>query len=841
MNAALRANEGEQQIQNDRQQWDTLLTHAYALLDSGNATEAYPLFQKARLKQDAYYAALESRLPQTPIKTRRQIAEDRVILLAGLGKTASLLGKLAEARDVFEHGLSLLETIPGNLRTALLTDVADVSRQQGELSDAERYYQQAVRDYSTLGLWDNCARALTSQADCAFSRGDPVAFLHRLNEAIRIANTHQLSALEHRLILKGYRFRLDSDPTGDTLNKLGQERTGFKSLPKDPEFQAEVSMLFAEYEQARGELQSAAEYLEEALECIQANPQKRWSVLQAMTRLRIEQKRAGDAVNCAEEALQISRGLGIHQMILQDLQALIPLRLKSNDTVQHEKALREMNEIRMTGNKEVVTDALIMRAQVFFEAQEYESALSDIEEAEESAPTLELQDRVQGAKKCILTGLNRREEALAANLKAIELTKQMLASMDAAALTQWKGLLRHYAALHDGAAKLAAELAHAREAFRLTERSRAQIVRQQLLEAGVEEGTAKEFLSEPTLDEIRAWLAEDSAAIAMFCVYKSNTLILILDPSQPEPQVSFVPLAEDELKHLLNEDSVSAEQWNETVLRALPALSSKLLPPLYDAAKRCRVLYIAPEASLYLVPFAALTFDDGSPLIQHCALSYIPSATVLKWCRSRLKAGAERTCLAVGVGSAQSGGGQTYSFAEQARAIAHEPPWPIKPKWLPEATAEQFLAEASSFTVLHLSCHGSVEPKSLVPASLSSSLLKFADRDITAKEVFDIGGQWKAQLVFLNACASGKFNSALGTEVGGFWQSFLHAGASSLIATLSYVHPASAGQLALEFYREWLTAGVTKAEALRHAQLKMHKWNPDPRHWAFHILIGDHR
>jgi CHAT domain-containing protein len=95
----------------------------------------------------------------------------------------------------------------------------------------------------------------------------------------------------------------------------------------------------------------------------------------------------------------------------------------------------------------------------------------------------------------------------------------------------------------------------------------------------------------------------------------------------------------------------------------------------------------------------------------------------------------------------------------------------------------------------------------------------------------------KAQLVFLNACVSGRFQSRLASEVGGFWEAFLHAGAGEIIVTLAYVHPESAQRLALAFYRHWLS-GKTPAGALREAQLEIRRQQPNPSDWAAHILIG---
>jgi CHAT domain-containing protein len=55
------------------------------------------------------------------------------------------------------------------------------------------------------------------------------------------------------------------------------------------------------------------------------------------------------------------------------------------------------------------------------------------------------------------------------------------------------------------------------------------------------------------------------------------------------------------------------------------------------------------------------------------------------------------------------------------------------------------------------------------------------------------------------------------------------------------VHPVYAQELAISFYKEWLQGGVTKAQALRQAQLQMRARGVETVHWSHHILIGDYR
>lgn len=123
-----------------------------------------------------------------------------------------------------------------------------------------------------------------------------------------------------------------------------------------------------------------------------------------------------------------------------------------------------------------------------------------------------------------------------------------------------------------------------------------------------------------------------------------------------------------------------------------------------------------------------------------------------------------------------------------------------------------------------------------LPGTRSASILELAGRSrLSAKDVY--GLPLDAELVFLNACVSGRFQSRLAGEVGGFWEAFLHAGAREVVATLAYVHPDSAQRLALAFYSHWLS-GKGSAEALRQAQLEVRRERAEPCDWATHILIG---
>lgn len=217
----------------------------------------------------------------------------------------------------------------------------------------------------------------------------------------------------------------------------------------------------------------------------------------------------------------------------------------------------------------------------------------------------------------------------------------------------------------------------------------------------------------------------------------------------------------------------------------------------------------------------------------------MPSTAVLRWCRSRYQDVSAHTCLALGVGAEEN-----YSFAQQAQEIAALS-WSTSEQLPETTTATELLSAMQRFTVAHLSCHGAVT--GVNPDMLQASSLALQDT-LTAKQIFALNGTAHLELVFLNACLSGRFQHQMSDEVGGFWQAFLQAGATTVLATLAKVDPEPAQQLALSFYKHWLSGKATKAEALRQAQLELLKPQLElpkkqrrPDRWASHIVIGDHR
>jgi CHAT domain len=800
-----------------------LLAEAAALVQTGRAEEALDFYRRCHRDLQAFHdkwdAEIRSGDPSFIDWWRQWVAEEEAALLTNEGLALRWMGRVDEASAAFESALrSTAAEAPDH--ASLLHAIGGLRQQQQAFAEAEDLCRRAHAEFAALAsnaaatdpdnaghVWSQAALALADTAYAALGRGDHAGFENRFAEAIGFAEQHDLPDLADKLWLRQAGVLLGVDASGETAQRVDAERKRRCSRNADPEFQVEVLQLVAEYWRERGDLEQARRKLEEARPLAPAH--RRWALLRQLADIAETQEDAQAALDYARDALATARQLGMPQAVAACLRALVSLHAASNP----EEAERCLSELRGFGEMDEIKNALLSRVVVYCQQKRFELATRDLEEAEHATPG---DPGVLLARVAVLRGLDAKEEALRATEKAAAAFREQIRQGGA----DWKSGLDSLAALHESGAFLAAELGRIEEAFVWAESGKALRLRSRFI-APTDESKRTEI----SFSALRERLRAESATLLFFCVTHRGTLALLCDPDVETPRAFFLDLTEKALADLLPTDRQSTH-WNQGVYDALCPLSEKLAPCLGEAVghKENGKLYVVPDAQLYFIPFAALGVEDGSKVIDHCAVTYLPCAAMLV-SRPPAEAGS-RTCLAAGAGRVDE-----FSFADQAAEIAALP-WDAA-ECLAEARAQEFVDEMAHFNVLHLACHGQMEGR--LPTTRSASILELADRRLSARDVY--GLSLTAELVFLNACVSGRFQSRLSSEVGGFWEAFLHAGASGIIVTLAYVHPESAQRLALAFYRHWLN-GKSAGEALRQAQLEARQERPEPCDWATHVLIG---
>jgi tetratricopeptide (TPR) repeat protein len=258
----------------------------------------------------------------------------------------------------------------------------------------------------------------------------------------------------------------------------------------------------------------------------------------------------------------------------------------------------------------------------------------------------------------------------------------------------------------------------------------------------------------------------------------------------------------------------------------LQKLGQKLITPLWNELSSANAVILIPHGPLHSLPFQSLRID-GKYLIETHAVSYAPSAAVLKFCWKKPDYSDQGLPLLVGVPDERISHVRTEieglsAIMTGADVLLGE-----------EATFERVKQAASSSSVLHLAAHGLFRPE----APLLSSI-HLADRWLAVQDIYDL--ELKATLVTLSACETGLGHDAGGDDFVGMVRGFLYAGAASLVVSLWTVDDESMTHLMTKFYSRWL-AGHSKVESLRHAQLELLKEYEHPYYWSPLILTGSER
>jgi CHAT domain-containing protein/tetratricopeptide (TPR) repeat protein len=283
-----------------------------------------------------------------------------------------------------------------------------------------------------------------------------------------------------------------------------------------------------------------------------------------------------------------------------------------------------------------------------------------------------------------------------------------------------------------------------------------------------------------------------------------------------------------------------------------------LRPAETELAGRTKIT-IVPDGPLWDLPFQALMDEKGRYLIEKAAVSYAPSLTALGEMSKKAMArkpspGTE--LLAFGnpiVDHSTKERVQRVFMGErleplpEAQRLVNELGkmyGPNRSKIYVGAQADEETAknESPKYRIVQFATHGILNNASPMYSHL---VLAQNEKDpnedglLEAWELKDL--DLKADIVILSACdtARGRISNGEGV-IGMTWAAFI-AGAPTTVASQWKVESKSTTELMLEFHRQLLTGKVSKAEALRRAELKVMKMPgyKHPSYWAGFVIVGD--
>jgi CHAT domain-containing protein len=252
--------------------------------------------------------------------------------------------------------------------------------------------------------------------------------------------------------------------------------------------------------------------------------------------------------------------------------------------------------------------------------------------------------------------------------------------------------------------------------------------------------------------------------------------------------------------------------------RPLRELHEILIQPILGEISGKKNLVIVPHGMLHYLPFQALLSKEGKYLIESFTISYLPSASVLKYARAKNR-GNRTDLFAVGnpttglppLPAAEVEVKEVSTLFEKRVVLTGE-----------QGTETSVKGQGPRYDLMLLSTHGEMIDSDPLKSSLRFALSERDDGRLTVSEIFDM--EIKANLVTLSACETGLVRGETGDfpqgdDLVGLSRAFIHAGAPSVVASLWKVSDDSTVQMMRGFYQNMKS--MPKAEALRKAQLDL--------------------
>ena len=286
--------------------------------------------------------------------------------------------------------------------------------------------------------------------------------------------------------------------------------------------------------------------------------------------------------------------------------------------------------------------------------------------------------------------------------------------------------------------------------------------------------------------------------------------------------------------------------------RYLKQLHHLLIEPIADRLPTDPTAHVIfmPQASLFLVPFAALQDKSDQYLIQQHTISLAPAIQILALTHQQRQVLKPTTSVLVAgnptMPQVTVPGVKTLLYLPDLPGAKQEALDVAKTLHTTallggQATKHAIVQQMLTARLIHLATHGLLDDfKGLgVPGAIAlapDGTGKTNDGLLTADDL--LGMKLNAELVVLSACNTGQ-GTLTGDGVIGLSRSLIAAGTPSVIVSLWSVPDAPTASLMTDFYHNWQTTHLDKAQALRQAMLTTMQSHPNPLDWAAFTLIGE--
>lgn len=816
---------------------------------AGEARSLYylgaPYMRLSDVRQSA--AALESALA---IWRELGDAVEQTSTLVELNFLAIRLGQWQKALGLLNEAQSLLPDkeaepfIAGQIANSL----GEVYEAYGQLETALGYYEEALTLYRDHGRDRSGAAAARRKAGRVRARiGDYALATQQieesLQEALEIGNKH-LAALCHEDLGRVY---LTAEQHADAARQFSEAITLYEQGGRRREW-ARAQTFLGQTRYLLGDPTAAAASYREALQVFRSSE---------------------DYTN--EAALCF--GLGKLELEQQNLDAAGDYLKRSIDLTEQLRENAPSKDLRSS-----FLDSVHDRYETYVELLMQRHAARPGEgfdvagfEASELGRARSLIDSIR----------DHRKELRSAADPALLLEEEKLQA-DEQKLLDKRALLRSEESSEEARQAVEAKLVQLR-------------ARSETLEAQINSAVSFNSLLRPaplTFADIQSQVLDSETTLLEYSLGGRKSYLWVVTPAGLESHEladkRVIEAAAHKLLGLLVDPSAGTAQQEEETRAAVAELSRLVLAPVAGKLNTSRLI-VVPDDILQYIPFQILTPapDSDEPLIARHEVVNVPSASTLALARRQMQGRPVAPKLLAALGDPVL----SSNYAWKARPGRGDGPSPLdeeqrrlrrsagrlgnisEPSKLPplffakselqelrrmtptdealiytdfNATRDNLRnLDLTQYRILHVATHGLLNDKEPELSGLVMSLMDREGRPVNGfvglADIYKLRAP--VDLVVLSACQTALGKEVRGEGLVGLTRGFLHAGASSVVASLWKVDDEVTAELMKRFYANMLQRGMRPAAALREAQNSIRQepqWR-SPYYWAAFTLQGEYR
>ena len=380
-----------------------------------------------------------------------------------------------------------------------------------------------------------------------------------------------------------------------------------------------------------------------------------------------------------------------------------------------------------------------------------------------------------------------------------------------------------------------------------------------LYEAHPDLAMARGEVPAASVAQIRRTIPADGAVLEYVCL-PERCWVIVLTRDGP-PRIDALQADRDALHRLILEFSAELAARGLGFRAKGRRLYDLLIAPADSVVRNKRILCIIPDVPMGNLPFQALIDRYGKYLMERSAVFYAPSAAFLVWRATHAPAPpANDAANLLAFGNPRIAAETTRAAHARTRSesLASLPEAEEEVRALEQmygaratvrvgaaATEADFKKEAPHFRLLHLATHGMYDDSDPMYSHLVLARRAGDGEDglLEAREVADL--DLHADLVVLSACETGRGGERAGEGMIGLSWALLAAGSETAILTDFKVDSAASRDLMIAFHHRLLQQGGKRmsgrvaVEALRDAEIAALKSSRShPFYWASFFAAG---